>query len=217
MGTPDPGTAALGPVDFRPATRLLAGLVRGVREEQLDTATPCGGISVGRLLDHIDGLSVAFAAAGRKERLPDGGQPREPDASRLGRDWRDRLPAGLDALAEAWRPDAAWEGMTVVGGLELPAPIAGASGLDEVLIHGWDLAVTTGQQFPADGDGLAEAVETASAWVVSVVAQNPEGVPGLFGPPVTVPADAPPLDRLLGLTGRDPRWEPGRPGQGRVA
>jgi uncharacterized protein (TIGR03086 family) len=215
MATPDLGAAVLGPVDFGPATRLLAGLVRGVREEQLETATPCGGISVGQLLDHIDGLSAAFAAAGRKERLPDGGQAREPDASRLGEDWRDRLPAGLDALAEAWRPQDAWEGTAVVGGLELPAPIAGASGLDEVLIHGWDLAVATGQHFPAEGrDGMTEAVETAYAWVDSVVAQNPGGVPGLFGPPVTVPGDAPLLDRLLGLTGRDPRWEPG---QGRVA
>jgi uncharacterized protein (TIGR03086 family) len=217
MATPHPGTAKLGPVDFRPATRRLAGLVLGVREEQLDAATPCGGISVGQLLDHIDGLSVAFAAAGRKERPADGGQAREPDASRLGGDWRDRLPAGLDALAEAWRPDAAWEGLAVVGGLELPAPIAGASGLDEVLIHGWDLAVATGQHFPADGEGMTEAVETAYAWVDSVVTQNPEGLPGLFGPPVAVPTDAPPLDRLLGLTGRDPRWSPGQPGQGRVA
>jgi hypothetical protein len=29
---------------------------------------------------------------------------------------------------------------------------------------------------------------------------------GLYGPQVTVPADAPALDRVLGLTGRDPAW-----------
>jgi hypothetical protein len=36
-------------------------------------------------------------------------------------------------------------------------------------------------------------------------ADEPEG---LFGPVVPVPADAPLFDRLLGQTGRDPRWTP---------
>ncbi|WP_042418483.1 TIGR03086 family metal-binding protein [Streptacidiphilus anmyonensis] len=211
MATPDEGPAALGgPVDFRPATELLGALVRGVREEQWDLETPCGGISVGRLLDHIDGLSLAFTAAARKERLPDGGRAREPDAARLEDTWRERLPAGLDALAEAWDPGAAWEGVTTVGGLELPAPVAGASGLDEVLVHGWDLAAATRQPYPVADGALTESMETAYAWVGSVAAQNPEGVPGLFGPAVAVAEDAPLLHRLLALTGRDPHWEPGR-------
>jgi hypothetical protein len=47
--------------------------------------------------------------------------------------------------------------------------------------------------------------------VQSAVAQNPYGSPGLFGPPVPVPDDAPLLARLLGLTGRDPAWRAGGP------
>jgi hypothetical protein len=45
--------------------------------------------------------------------------------------------------------------------------------------------------------------------VQAAVAQNPNGSPGLFGQPVKVPDNAPLMDKLIGLTGRDPAWQPG--------
>jgi uncharacterized protein (TIGR03086 family) len=191
-------------LDLAPATDALSALIRGVRDEQLAGATPCGSLTVGELLDHIDGLSIAFTAAAAKERRPDGGRARTPDAGRLGAGWRDRIPAQLDALARAWRPAAAWTGSTVIGGGEMPAEVAGAAGANEVLVHGWDLAVATGQRFPGEDPSLTEALETAYAWVQSVVEQNPNGIPGLFAAPLPVPDDAPLTKRLLSLTGRQP-------------
>lgn len=189
-----------------PATSALAKLVRGVRDEQLGDPTPCGELTVGDLLDHVKSFSYAFAAAALKERSEDGNAAPEPDAARLGTDWRERLPARLERLAAAWDAAEAWSGETVVGGGRMPAQVAGAAAADELIVHGWEVAVATGQPYPGDDPAMARAMQTAYAWVESVVAQNPDGTPGLFGPPLRVAADAPALDRLLALCGRDPRW-----------
>src|SRR5919112_221582 len=56
----------------------------------------------------------------------------------------------LVGLAAAWRQTGAWEGMTTIAGLQLPGSAVGLIGLNEVLVHGWDVAVATGQTYRAD-------------------------------------------------------------------
>jgi uncharacterized protein (TIGR03086 family) len=192
-------------IDLEPATTALAGVVRGVRDDQLSAATPLGSGSLGDLLDHVNGLAFAFAAAATKTVLPEAQQQGSADASGLGTDWRERIPARLTALASAWRDPAAWSGMTHAGAVEVPGEVAAAIAANEVIVHGWDIAVASGQPFHAE----TELVGLAEGFVQQTVARSPEGTPGLFGPPVPVPAKAPPLDRLLGLTGRDPHWKTG--------
>lgn len=189
-------------IDLEPATTLLTGLVEGVGDDQLGARTPCTETSLGALLDHVDGLSLAFTLAATKSPLPDGSPGPSADASRLGDGWRARIADRLAALAAAWGDEATWTGMTRVGGLDLPAEVAGVVALDEVIVHGWDIAVASGQPFSAE----PELVQAAYGFVQPTAAQSPQGTPGLFGPPVAVPDDAPLFDRLLGLTGRDPRW-----------
>jgi uncharacterized protein (TIGR03086 family) len=192
-------------LDLHPATDVLSGLIRGVRDDQLTAPTPCEGRSLGALLDHVDGLALAFAAAAAKTPL-DGGP--SADASRLGLDWRQRIPERLDALALAWRDESAWQGVTRAGGIEMSGEEAGLVALDEVVIHAWDVAAASGQSFTCPPP-LLEAVYQ---FVSAAVAENPNGTPGLFGPPVPVPASASLLDRLVGLTGRDPGWRPPQAG-----
>ncbi len=192
-------------LDLGPATRTLTTIVEGVRDDQLDEPTPCTDTSIGDLLDHVDGLSVAFTAAAAKAPLPPGHQGASADASKLGSDWRTRIPQRLAALAEAWRAEDAWTGTTHVGGQDLPSEVAGVVALDEVIVHGWDLAVASGQPYR----GEPELVEAAFGFVCETVERNPQGVPGLFGPARPVADDAPPLDRLIATTGRDPSWQAG--------
>ncbi|MDQ6799135.1 MAG: TIGR03086 family metal-binding protein [Actinomycetota bacterium] len=180
------------------AARRMADLVAAVPDDALDHPTPCEAYRVGDLLDHIGGGALAFTAAAVKKPLdpaPAG------DADNLAPDWRTRIPRDVLGVAQAWREPETWTGMTAVGGVDLPADMAGAVALDELVIHGWDLAVATGQAAAYDGPGLEGVHDTVQQFRSS-------GIEGLFGPQVVVPDDAPLLNRILGLAGRDPGWKP---------
>jgi uncharacterized protein (TIGR03086 family) len=194
--------------DLAQAVAVVAEVVRRVPDEHLNRPTPCPGTSVAAMLDHLAGLTAAFAAAGRQQRVPGADQPPSADASRLDPGFRESIPAALTSLADAWREPEAWTGMVRVGGVDLPGQVAGLVALDEIVVHGWDLASATDQPYVPPPD----AVEGALGFVEPTVSENPGGTPGLFGPRVDVPDGASSLDRLLGLTGRDPQWVPGRGG-----
>lgn len=124
------------------------------------------------------------------------------DAASLLPGWRSRIPTRLTELVGAWRDPAAWEGIATVGGVDLPAAACGATGVDELVVHGWDIARSLGRGYRIDDASIAVARE----FVDSVTAPGVQPPPGLFGPPVPVPSDASPLDQLLAQTGRDPHW-----------
>jgi uncharacterized protein (TIGR03086 family) len=190
-------------MDLEPATRQMAALIEGVPEELLDGPTPCPAYSVGDLVDHVGGFALAFAAAAKKATGDAVSQGPSGDASRLGRDWRIRIPRDLAALAVAWRDPAAWSGMTEVGGAKLPGEVAGLVALDELVIHGWDVARATGQVYACE-PRLLEAVHTFVAQFAGPGQE--EAREGLFGPVVAAPDNASLLDRVVGLSGRDPSW-----------
>jgi uncharacterized protein (TIGR03086 family) len=188
-------------IDFRPTATAMATLLAGIRDDQLSGPTPCPPYAVADLAEHVAGLTVAFAYAARKQTPP--GEMRDGDGSRLPDDWRERTTADLDALAAAWRDPAAYDGTTMAGPVELPAVEAALVALDELVVHGWDLAVATGQTWRPDED----AVQHCLTFVASFDAPaNDDG--GLFGPPVDTAPDATDMERLVALTGRDPAWRP---------
>ena len=161
---------------------------------------------LGDLLDHVGGLALAFKAAATKATGGAGAQGPSGDASRLGADWRTRIPRDLVGLAEVWRDPAAWSGTTQAGGIELPGEVAGLVALDELVIHGWDVARATGQAYEVDPASL-EAVHGFVAQFSEPGME--EARAGLFAAVVEVPENASLLDRVIGLTGRDPGWSPG--------
>ncbi|TFV47805.1 TIGR03086 family metal-binding protein [Blastococcus sp. TF02A-35] len=187
-------------LDLGPQTAEVARVAAGVRDFQLCHPTPCEGMSVAALLDHLVGLTLAFRFAA--EKTPFAGGP-SAAAANLAPDWRTRLPAQLSALADAWRQPDAWEGMADVADVRLPAPAMAAVALNEVLVHGWDLAVATGQPYRADDT----AVEACLDFVGDRI--DTSGEPeGLFGPVVPVPDGA-----QTEHEGHDHRSAPGQSGR----
>jgi len=191
-------------VNLEPATRQLSAIVRGVPDGMLDAPTP-SDVPVGDLLDHIQTFAVAFTAAANKDVDGPVGPPPPPDASNLGPDWRESIPHAVAELARAWSDASAWNGMTRIGGLDMPGEAAGIVALDEVVLHGWDLARATGQPYEVD----AAVLEPLVGFVTHMAEPGMvEARDGLFGPVVVVPDHAPLLDRIVGLAGRDPGWTP---------
>jgi uncharacterized protein (TIGR03086 family) len=185
--------------DLAPGADRVAALLPAVTDDMLDAPTPCADTSVGQLLSHLHGLALAFRLGA--EKAPDPGPPPATPPA-LTPHWRTELPERLDALVAAWRVPESREGTTSVGGVEMPAASLAVVALDELVLHGWDLARAVGQRYQPD----PASVEACLGFVSAVA--RPEGVPGLFGPSVPVADDAPALDRLLGLAGRDPSWTP---------
>jgi uncharacterized protein (TIGR03086 family) len=193
-------------IDLDSAAAEVLRLLDGVTEEQLTDPTPCQGSSVATLLDHLMGLSLAFTWAARKSAPPTDGRapgPGQASADHLDPAWRELLPGRLDDLVKAWREPSAWEGLTEVAGVRLPAPQMAVVALDELVLHGWDLARSTRQPFsctPANTEAVLEFTHASAR------PDGADGRDGLFGPVVSVPADAPDFDRALGFAGRDPAW-----------
>jgi uncharacterized protein (TIGR03086 family) len=187
-------------LDLGPQAAVVARLVEGVTDEQLADPTPCPQYAVRNVLGHLAGLAGAFRDAGRKDLGVTTDTTPDSTVPELGQGWREELPKVLGEMAEAWRAPAAWTGMTRAGGLDLPGEIAGLVATDELVIHGWDLARATGQPYTPD----PAALEACHSFLAASADDPDRG--DIFGPVVSVEADAALLDRAVGLSGRAPGW-----------
>jgi uncharacterized protein (TIGR03086 family) len=185
-------------LDMHTGAERLAALVRAVPDDALGRPTPCSEYTIGDLLDHISGFAVGITAAGRKDER--GMRPPEPgSAAHLGDDWRTRIPGELHDLAATWDDPAAYEGMTG-GPLDMPGEMAATVGVEELCIHGWDLARALGQPFEA-----SEAELDVVDHFFSLFGDQARG--GAYDDAVeTTSADR--LTQALAFSGRDPQWGP---------
>jgi uncharacterized protein (TIGR03086 family) len=181
--------------DLVPATRELAGVAAQVGDADLDRPTPCGEWTVRDLLGHLLAFATHFAGVARHAAGEAGGPPGDlPD------DWRAAFDARLADLAAAWAEPDAWEGEGSAGGLTMPNAQLGIVAVEELVLHGWDLAQAVGAAFRVRDEDLAVVAE----FVAGFEHADQEARTGLYGPVVDAP-DRQGFDRVLALAGRDPR------------
>lgn len=182
------------------AAAPLSAIVRGAASASPTAPTPCADWDLAALVRHQLYWAPFLAAAGRRT-VPTPVAPTEAEVSLEG--WPDALDAARTDVVTAWSEPAAWAGTTVLGGPdELPAPMIGGMVLGELVVHGWDLARAVGVR----PEWSAELLQVVHSEMVGITPQGREM--GIFGPEVPWPADAPLLDRIVALTGRDPHWAP---------
>ena len=189
--------------DLGPAARRLADLVTHIPDDALGRPTPCPAYALGDLIEHVGGLALAFNTAGRKARNAYTEMTPVGDASRLGADWRERIPRDLTALAQTWAEPEAWTGMTRIAGDDSPAGVVGLVLADELAVHGWDVARATGQAYACEPDILEAALKFLQMFASP---DAPAGPDVAFGPARFLLDEAPLLDRVVALAGRDPGW-----------
>ena len=181
---------------------LAVAAIRGADLARYGDPTPCAEFTVRDAVNHLAfGLLLAYRSGTREAWDPAWtAADRTPFlAGRPEAEWAHACAEQAAATARAWADPAAWDGESHMGGSPMPAGLIGSMMTAEFALHGWDLAVATGQPY-AVPSGLAGVV------LEGVEAMAPSGREGgWFGAEVPVPADAPAFERALAASGRDPR------------
>jgi uncharacterized protein (TIGR03086 family) len=175
------------------ASATVAGLVAAIRDDQLDQATPCTAYQVRDLLNHLIHVVHNFQALARRDDVD-----WTPRPDQLTGDWRTAFAADTSRLVDAWSDPDTLDGTSP--GMGLPQRTVGQMVLGDLVIHGWDLARATGQDYRVDPTLVPAVREFLDTMV------DTGRTMGAFGDPVDCPPDAGEFDELLARTGRDPAW-----------
>jgi uncharacterized protein (TIGR03086 family) len=180
------------------AADAAARVVSGVRADQLAGPTPCTGWDVRALANHLI-LWTSYSLEQRAHGESVSPELMERDFA-AAPDFAADYKAALRRALAAWADPAAWDRKLDVMGSATPASDVAAMNLVEMVMHGWDLAVATGQAYE-----LSAAAAEVALGAVEANAELFRQYQG-FAPAVPVAPAAPALDRALAASGRDPRW-----------
>jgi uncharacterized protein (TIGR03086 family) len=181
------------------AARVVAGAAKAANTKTLEQTTPCTDWDLRTLLNHTI-LWTSYSAERRAygesvaEELMSKDFTAEPGYAQ---DYQGQIAKAVDA----WSKPEAWAGDRNVMGSATPAADIAAMLIVEMVLHGWDIAKATGQDYRCD-DAVAQAVlETVQAQ--GELFRQYQG----FAAIVPVPDDATAFDRALALSGRDPDYK----------
>jgi uncharacterized protein (TIGR03086 family) len=178
------------------AARVVAGAAKAANTKNLEQTTPCTDWDLRTLLNHMI-LWTSYSAERRAygesvaEDLMSKDFTAEPGYAQA-------YQAQIAKAVDAWSKPEAWEGDRNVMGSATPAADIAALLIAEMVLHGWDIAQATGQDYHCDDAVARNVLQTVEAQ--GELFRQYQG----FAAIVPVPADATAFDRALSLSGRDP-------------
>ncbi len=188
----------MGVVDLdRRAAVVLTAVIDAVSSDQFDAPTPCPAWTVRALVAHVVAGNLKYTEIAQGKDWSRGAPEVELDDD----------PAAMyrrtvDAMLESWERPGVLERETPLPVGRGPAEAALFLHLGETLVHGWDLAMATGQTPVFEDDVVEASLIQFRSWLPP---QRPPGSP--FADAMLLTADAAPIDRLAGYLGRDvPAW-----------
>ncbi|MDT4941828.1 MAG: hypothetical protein QOJ34_1917 [Pseudonocardiales bacterium] len=189
---------------FLSAQRAFGARVRAVGADQLGLPTPNTEWDVSALLGHLLDENWWLPPLAHGHDLDAAGKIVESAEHAAG---DDRVKAWETASVKS--ADAVQEEGVLERTASLsrgPTPMRDYLGemIFDHIVHAWDLGKAIGysgdEPLPED---VVEVLYPMATGMADMLAGS-----GMFAAPVEVPDDASTLDKLLGLTGRDPNWTP---------
>jgi uncharacterized protein (TIGR03086 family) len=188
---------------FQSAIEEFGARVRAVTDDQWSAATPCRDWSVADLVGHLidehnwvppllDGLELAQArevvrqASAQRDHRNDEDDPAS--------EWLE----ACNASERAWRRPGVLDMRVYLSRGLTPARVYLSEMMVDLTVHGWDLGVAIG--YP---ERLPD--ELASYVLSSVREMGNLSASGMFDEPMQIADSATDLEKLIALTGRDPR------------
>ena len=178
---------------YTAATAWMLDVVQGISDDQLDGPTPCADYTVRQLIGHVTATLARAESVAQRGDIGDVGTMI---------DYRDAhdVASYRDRAVTAWADDDALldRPVTVPWG-DVPGRGALVGYTNETLVHGWDLAVATGQPCEAPDPLIAETILPA---MQRFLVADQRGGPVPFGPVVEPRPEAGATERLANWAGR---------------
>jgi uncharacterized protein (TIGR03086 family) len=185
-------------IDSRPFYRgslaWACDVAAHVPADRMADKTPCTGWNVRELLGHL------VATVDRARVVGEGGDPNPMPRVVTGvadDGWPDALRAAEARMKAVWADDARLDAPVTVPWGRVPGRAAVWGYAREALVHGWDLAVATGQDVEADPATAAAVLAEAKRSIPA----SPRGGPIPFAPPAEPRPGAGPTEELANWCG----------------
>ena len=168
--------------------------VAGVSASQWDELSDCDPWTVRELVNHVVTGNYWAAELGSGFTIEAVGDRLDGDV--LGSDPLRAYDDSSLVAAAVFRAEGAMEAPCAVSYGPVPGSVYCGHRFLDVLIHGWDVATSTGQDTTLDPELVEACLEVIEPQIDMLAAS------GAFGNRLDVPADAGPQTQLLALLGR---------------